>query len=202
MLRRTLTLLLITFSTIVIAQSKQGEAPLKPAAGKIDYKAIGSPMPAIRLVTMDTLAQKGGRRHKRRHRHEDGAKAAKQHITREYTEKDLDNQANLIVMIFNPTCGHCEDQTDQFVKNIASFSRSKIVLMANPIMGSYLPDFVKNHKVNNYPQILVGLDSAGFIDETFLYNALPQINIYGKERKLLKTYSGEIVMDSLKQYAN
>jgi hypothetical protein len=54
--------------------------------------------------------------------------------------------------------------------------------------------------VQDYPFIKAGLDSSGFINNVFLYQTLPQINIYNAERRLLKTYAGEVPMDTLKKY--
>jgi thiol-disulfide isomerase/thioredoxin len=116
------------------------------------------------------------------------------------TFKDFDNGANLFVMMFNPTCSHCEDMTVMFEKNMALFKKTKIVLLATMMMKDYLPDFVNMLHVQDYPFIKAGLDSSGFINNVFLYQTLPQINIYNAERRLLKTYAGEVPMDTLKKY--
>ncbi len=113
---------------------------------------------------------------------------------------DFDNGANLFVMMFNPTCSHCEDETELLEKNISVFKKSKIILMANPMMWDYLPNFMKSFHVLDYPTITAGSDSS-FINKVFLYQTLPQINIYDKDRKLIKTYNGEVMIDSLKKYA-
>ncbi|NDA64813.1 MAG: hypothetical protein EBX50_22730, partial [Chitinophagia bacterium] len=120
--------------------------------------------------------------------------------TKIITDKNVPAKGNLFLMIFNPTCGHCEDQTDQFIKNISLFNKSNLVLVTNPVMRGYLPDFIKNHHIKDHPQIQVGVDSSGYISNTFLYGSLPQINIYNSDLKLIKMYQGEVVIDSLKQY--
>lgn len=116
------------------------------------------------------------------------------------TAKDVDNGANLFVMMFNPTCSHCENETEMLERNIDLFDRSKVLLMANPGMKPYLADFVKSLHTNNYPSIYVGIDSGDFINKAFLYQALPQINIYDKHRRLLKIYTSDVPLDSLKKY--
>ncbi len=142
----------------------------------IDYEQIGSPMPLLRLVTVDSIA-------------------------RVYTNKDVSNKANLLVMMFNPLCGHCEDQAELLVKNMDVFKRSKLVMMVAPDMKAYLPNFCNSFHLNDHPRtIKVGVDSSGFIKNAFLYRALPQINIYNSDRKLIKTYCGGISIDSLMQY--
>ena len=67
-------------------------------------------------------------------------------------------------------------------------------------MKPYLSDFIKQVHLNEYPSIYLGTDSMGFINNAYLYQALPQINIYNSDRKLVKTYTGEVAIDSLKKY--
>ena len=67
-------------------------------------------------------------------------------------------------------------------------------------MKAYLPDFVNMLHVMEYPSMHVGIDSSDFINKVYQYTALPQINIYDKERKLIKIYNGEVSVDTLKKY--
>ncbi|MFI4962763.1 MAG: hypothetical protein ACHP6H_02785 [Legionellales bacterium] len=113
---------------------------------------------------------------------------------------DLDNGANLFVMMFNPTCSHCQEQTIMLEKNASLFKKSKVLLLANIIMKPYLSDFVVLTHVDSYPFMYLGLDSTDFINNLFLYQQLPQLNIYNNERKLIRTYTGEVAIDSLKRY--
>jgi len=140
---------------------------------KVDYKSVGSSMPPFRMVTM-----KG----------------------KSVTGKDLQNDANLFVMIFNPFCEHCGDQAELFKQDAALFKQSKLVLITASTMMPNLEYFENTHPTAAYTAIITGVDSSGFIDKTFLYNNLPQINIYDKDRKLLRVFTGDVPMDSLKAY--
>lgn len=166
----------------------------KPNYTQMDYKKVGAPMPPFRLVpwNRDSLMLTTTEKHNKRSR--------KDLMTSPVTNRELDNGANLFIMIFNPTCSHCEDETALLEKNISLFNKSKLVLMATPVMQPYIHDFVKTMHVEDYPSIIVGIDSAGFLDKLFMYQTLPQINIYDHDRKLLKIYNGEAPIDSLKQY--
>jgi protein-disulfide isomerase len=70
-------------------------------------------------------------------------------------------------MMFNPTCSHCEDETALLEKNIALFKKTKMVLMANPIMWDYLPAFAKTFHIEDFHNITLGVDSADFINKVF-----------------------------------
>ncbi len=138
-----------------------------------NYKVLGSPIPRIYAVT---------------------AKGKK------ITTKDMANDANLFVMLFNPTCEHCQDETRLLMQNMDMFKNSKLLLLATDNMMSYLSFFDATTKVNTEPRILVAIDSADFVNKTFTYDGLPQINIYNKERILIKQFHGDQPMDSLARF--
>jgi hypothetical protein len=170
-----------------------------------DYKQQGSPMPALEFMAYDDTTTENkqlNRKEKKRAKRSqlksaDSSNANLYHLVK---AKDLNNNGNLFIMMFNPTCLHCEDAAFMFEKNIELFKKTQIVLLANKLMSEYIPDFAQRHHVARYPSMYIGYDSSQYIDNTFLYQALPQINIYNHERKLLKTYCGEVSIDTLKKY--
>ncbi len=210
MLRKLLLFSLLTGSLNAFSQTK---TPLSKATEKkkdtqIEYTQPGAPMPPLRLIPYydtgnmaipntemaikDSIAHK---KIKKRDRHviqDTGKKAV--------TNADVNNGANLLVMTFNPLCSHCEDETMLFEKNIAYFNRSKLLLLSTTHMREYLPGFIKAFHTAEYPSIIVGSDSSNFSDKVFLFQALPQINIYNADRKLIKTFTGDVEIDSLKEY--
>jgi hypothetical protein len=194
MLRKLLIILLLLTTKQTWAQNNY-QPYFKPASypkpipkdeDKTDYRNTGAILPAFRIVT---LPEKNP-----------DISSAPIIPCKSITNADVQNDANLFLMLFNPTCGHCEDMTKLIEDNISLFKKSKIVLAAAPHMGEYLVIFQKGLKTDQYPQIAVGLDSSHLIDRTFMYMALPQINIYNKDRILIKRFNGEVPLDSLKHY--
>jgi hypothetical protein len=187
---------IICFLSAANAVAQGNKITEKRTDASIDYMHTGAPMPALLMITaVDTGAarQKEGRK-----KDQERDKVLRKPLI---SNADLDNGASLFVMMFNPTCSHCEDATRMLVKNISLFKKSKIVLLAAGPMKPYLPNFIRSFHVDEYPEIYVGTDSTNFISNVFLYSALPQINIYSGDRKLVKTFTGEVVIDSLKKYA-
>lgn len=172
MLRNLLIIMCLT-GTIVSASAQDNQTTASNDTMKIDYRAMGAPMPDIRLVTMDNKV---------------------------YTTEDLENKANIFVLLFNPTCEHCQEETLLLEKNIHKFKKSKIVLMASPNMGTYMEFFRNTTKYSQYPSLIVGLDSADFINKVYTYTSLPQINIYDKKRQLIKTFNGDTPIGELEKY--
>jgi len=161
-------------SSASFAQKKNADShPQLPAVSH--YKEIGDPLPPIMVYTLDG---------------------------RKITNKDMNNDANLFVMLFNPTCSHCEEMTKQLERNIKLFNKSKILMVAPHTTKDYVQGFEDGYHTSKYaPIITMGVDSSmHLVDKTFQYKAIPQISIYDKDRKLIKVFSGEISIDSLKPY--
>ncbi len=221
MLRKLLILLLIAIGSGAWAQ--ETKTPVKSEDKKadeaIDYTLIGAPMPELNMKVFRDTASKEiagavlvktgnnsdtttGNKHIKRKKKDNNKRVHKSRRAKQkayMTNEDFDKYTNLLVMMFNPNCSHCEDETIRLEKSISVFNNSKILLLANPLMWDYLPYFTKTMHVFDYPTLMVGSDST-FLNKLFLYQALPQINIYNKERKLIKTFTGEVGIDSLKKY--
>lgn len=186
-MQRKLLIIICLLGTVFIAfaqkrEKKTKKGPLQTATSAdtaiINYKEIGAPMPPLKVTVYK------------------GKDAGKEIIT----DKDVANKANLFVMMFNPTCGHCQEETQLIEKNIFLFKESHIVLLAAPTMDSYMDFYDNTTKFTQYPSIKVGLDNSDFITKTFNYVGLPQINIYDKNRKLIKIFNSDTPLDSLKPY--
>lgn len=178
---RKLLIITCLLSTVFVAfgqkkkkNKKQEAVATSATSAEVNYKEIGAPMPPIRMVTADKKV---------------------------ITEADVANDANLFIMLFNPTCGHCQEETGLIGRNIELFKKSKVLLLASPNMNELLGFFESTTDASKYqPVMQVGLDSADFITKTFRYEALPQINIYDKNRKLIKVLNGDAPLDSFKEY--
>ena len=103
-------------------------------------------------------------------------------------------------MLFNPTCEHCQEEAYIIEQNIDKFKKTKILFMAASGMENYMEFFRNTTKHSQYPKIIVGLDSANYIDDVYMYTSLPQINIYDKNRQLIKVFNGEVAFDALEEF--
>lgn len=156
-----------------------GTAFLRPTASKdaavMDYKQLNAPLPPFSVINYEN---------------------------KNITEELCQSGGNLILMMFNPTCEHCEEETRAFIGNIFLFKKSKILLVAASVQTPNLSYFESTVKCSQNPStITVAIDSAHLIDKIFTYKTLPQINIYeAKSMRLLKTFEGFTPIDSLKKY--
>jgi|SRR5690606_9624031 len=140
---------------------------------EVTYKNIGSPLPEIRI------AEENGRIH---------------------TNKDLKGDRGSLLIMFNPTCDHCVVMGKTICENAEKFKGVPIAFMAGPNLMSYLGFFFQETNLRNCPSVVVGVDSINAANQLFLFNSLPQINIYDKNQKLVKVFSGDVPVDSLTYY--
>jgi hypothetical protein len=185
MLRKLILPLLIFCVTDAVAQHNQNassKTTQKNSDADIDYKQVGAPMPSLTFLPYYDTSKK-----------DEKPKGL-------MTDKDFDNGADLFVIMFNPTCSHCQNATILLRKNKDLFKKTKVILLANNVMKDYLHDFVTMTGEDQAPFMYLGIDSSQFINSTFLYQSLPQINIYSGDRKLIRTYTGDVAIDSLKKY--
>lgn len=156
-----------------------GSAIMRPPANaaqeKIDYKKQGAPLPGFELFDI---------------------------YNDNITQDVVGTSGNLLLMIFNPVCEHCEEQTRQFVQLDSLFKTSRLLLVAAPVQIPNLSFFEAGTKYSAHTRMItVAIDSAKVLDKLFGYEELPQINIYdGKTHKLIRTFSGSQPIDSLRAY--
>jgi len=202
---RKLLIGLCLFTAINASAQNKVIIPEKTAGVAIDYKQIGAPLPELLVIAYnDTATLKdttSGKKQTTKKKKKNTPKTYQPHGKQEHiTASTLKSSGNLFIMMFNPTCGHCDAMATLLEENIGLFKTTKILLLANRQMIAYMPEFAGRHHIQEHPAMYMGTDSSGFIDNVFLYQALPQINIYNAERKLLKTYAGETPFDSLRKY--
>jgi hypothetical protein len=150
---------------------KDEEPKLPPAMAAYYYKSVGAPMPPVNIKVGDKIV----------------------------TSKDLKNKANLFLMIFNPLCDHCQHTTQKVIEKIGALDKSHFMLVATPEMKQYMGTFDSVTQVSKYPKLQVGYDSST-IARLNTFMGLPQINIYDKDRKLIKILTSDFPIDSLVKY--
>jgi len=162
---------LLTSLIILISSTTWAQDPYNDIA--VNFKVVGAKIPNFLLKTQD------GQLH---------------------NNKDFKKDSYLLLMMFNPMCGHCEIATDSIEAHLDEFKKSRFLLFVYPNHEADMPVFNKTHKIDQYPNLLVGADSFKVTDRLFTYQGLPQINVYNKERKLIKIFNGDIYIDSIKAY--
>lgn len=139
----------------------------------VSYKKVGSGLPELRIV------EENGQAH---------------------TNAELKGERGSMLIMFNPTCDHCVVMAKAICENHEKFQHVPIAFMAGPSLMSYLGFFFQETNLKDCPSLVVGVDSTNAANQLFLFQSLPQINIYDKDQKLVKIFTGDVPVDSLTYY--
>ena len=113
----------------------------------------------------------------------------------ELTSKDLKNQAT-IIMYFSPDCDHCKQQTTEMINRIKDLSKYQIIL------ATYQPEeqmagFQTYYQLQKYPNIRMGRDTKFLLPPFYKIKNLPYLALYNKKGDLIKTFDGNVKVDTL-----
>ncbi len=108
-----------------------------------------------------------------------------------FTKDDLPKNQQLLIMFFNPDCDHCQHQTQDLVKDIASFKNVQIV------MASYEPlaeikAFYEKYQLANHPNIHIGRDTKFLLPPFYRIPNLPYLALYDQKGDLIRTFAGNV----------
>ena len=108
-----------------------------------------------------------------------------------------------MLIYFSPDCDHCQDFTQDLVKNYGVVANKQVVMVTFQDMAMLKP-FVTKYKLNQYLNFKVGTEGTSYVVRNYYQiRSFPYIAIYDKDGKLVKTYEGtqphEEIFKTLKQ---
>jgi thiol-disulfide isomerase/thioredoxin len=106
-----------------------------------------------------------------------------------YTKADLPKKKPVMVMVFNPMCDHCQDVTQEIVKNIDLFKDIHIV-MATSFYFDSLSVFSDRYRLNEHKNIVVGYDPTFFMNTFYQLHNLPFLAFYNRKKELISVFEG------------
>jgi thiol-disulfide isomerase/thioredoxin len=108
-----------------------------------------------------------------------------------FSQENLTKGQPIMFVLFNPSCGHCQELLVQVRDNIALYENVNIVFLTGKPLKSVLPNYVVNVKVDKMKEINVVSDESEVTMKLFEYQGIPQIMLYDKNHKLKFIYYKE-----------
>jgi len=119
-----------------------------------------------------------------------------------YSTKEIPATKSAIVVLFNPNCEHCMEETKLILKSLDQFPNTQFVFVTGDNMMPYLPGFIKNTKYEYTPQLQIGLDMDYITPTIFAMEGIPQIMIYGRDKKLIDILYKDVPMSKIQSALN
>ncbi len=112
------------------------------------------------------------------------------------TNSDIRKNHLTIIMIFSPTCEHCQRQTKNIIDSMDKFKDIEIV------MGTFQPfsemkKFYKDYHIADYSNIKMGYDAKFDFPKYYKFSSLPFLALYDKSGKLITTFEGSQKVSTL-----
>lgn len=115
-----------------------------------------------------------------------------------FAKADLPKDQAVLLMLFSPSCDHCQKETEDLIKRIDDFRNIQIV-MATPMPFNQMKEFHQRYQLSRFPNIHVGFDYQFFLPTFYRVRNLPFLVMYDKSGKLLSTFEGNLGIDNLLQ---
>lgn len=113
-----------------------------------------------------------------------------------FTKQQLDKKKQVMLMVFNPQCDHCQHETEELVKNIDKFSNIQIVMSTTmPFDSMY--NFRERYKLAEHNNIIVGQDFQYFLPSYFMLRNLPFLAFYNKKKELISVHEGSLPIPAI-----
>lgn len=141
---------------------------------KIDYKKPGAPIPpfAVQSLSGNTIIN-----------------------------SSLVKGRPVIIMLFSPQCDHCQHALDSLRGMTALFRKTQLLPAVEARNKPLLKDFMIKNGFDKVPLFRnAGSDNGSLVYNIYSYGLLPQFNIYNEQHKLVKTFTGNFPMDSLRMF--
>jgi len=114
--------------------------------------------------------------------------------------RDIPEGKPFVLFYFSPYCPYCRAETKKIVEDMEMLKDIHLYFVSSfPLAAvkSYYTEF----KLKKYPNITFCLDSANYVMEYFEVPGFPFLAIYGKDKKLNKTFLGKMYSSQLKKVA-
>jgi thiol-disulfide isomerase/thioredoxin len=113
-----------------------------------------------------------------------------------YNKTDLPKKMPVMVMVFNPECGHCQIATETIVQNIDKFKNIQIV-MATSAPFSQMLTFREKYKLDQYENIVVTHDANFFLTSFYMLHNLPFFAFYNKKKELISAGESSMTVEKI-----
>lgn len=113
-----------------------------------------------------------------------------------FTKKDLPANKSVLLMLFNPSCSHCQEETKQIIQHIDKFSNIHIV-MSTPMPLDSMLSFREKYKLANYKNITVTQDNKVMMPTYFMISNLPFLAFYNRKKELIDTHEGSMSIEKV-----
>lgn len=103
---------------------------------------------------------------------------------------------NMVLILFQPDCDHCQHEAIDIQKRLAEFSNYQLYFVSSHPLA-LITKFAKDYKLNDKPNVHFGSASVESVLSNFGAISAPSIYIYSNDGKLKKSFNGQTDVELL-----
>jgi thioredoxin-related protein len=108
----------------------------------------------------------------------------------------LKRNQNVLLILFNPDCDHCQHETEEIINHIDQFKKLQIV-MATMMPFDAMKSFYQKYELSNIKTYIVGQDQNFFLIPYYRYGNLPFLAFYNKKGNLISVFEGSMPIEKV-----
>ncbi|MBO9201403.1 MULTISPECIES: TlpA family protein disulfide reductase [Niastella] len=113
---------------------------------------------------------------------------------------DVSTNKSVVMFFFSPHCPYCRAQMDDIMKNMRQLKDIQFYLVTDfPVQD--IKEFYSNYKLADYPNIIVGKDTANYGGKYFKIPGVPFTAVFGKDKKPNKFFLGKTNISAIRKAA-
>ena len=105
--------------------------------------------------------------------------------------KDIKTDKPIVLFYYGPNCPYSQAQMEEIIDNMSILKNIQFIVFTRwPF--KYMKSFNTHYELNKFSNIITGTDYKNFFADYFKVQGVPYIAIYGQDKKLIKTFIGNI----------
>ncbi len=115
-----------------------------------------------------------------------------------FSKKDLPKKTPVVIIYFNPECGHCQDEAKEIAKNMDKFKKVFFLMVAYHDLGQ-IKEFGETYELDNFKNVKLGRDSKYFLPVFYQVKTTPFSAVYNKKGKLVTAFEQGMSVEELEK---
>ena len=113
-----------------------------------------------------------------------------------FSKNDFKKKSDVLVILFNPDCDHCQHETEEIINHIDQFKNVQIV-MTTVAPFDVMKSFYQKYELAKYKNIVVGQDQNFFLLSYYRVRNLPYLAFYDKKGNLISVFEGSMPIEKI-----
>jgi thiol-disulfide isomerase/thioredoxin len=108
-----------------------------------------------------------------------------------FTQNVLTENKNTIIMLFNPECGHCQEQLELLL-TLPEVTKTANLILATTEPLKKIKNFYDKYQLQKYPWIHIGKDPKYFFGVYYKPRTIPVLAFYNKQKQFVYFNQGNV----------